>query len=425
MKRLARTLAFLSLGLSSLPLFHLKPMVGPVLAMLLAPLKLLAGSLAFLAAALGALAVLLGLVSKTPLALLAGGAGTALSARYVRRVTAPHDGFEQAFGAGWQSRMPPKLVSRMLRWRWACHLPSMPEPRWARDVIFWTLPPSTLLTCAGRTGGSDGRGTRHLLCDIWQPPQGIPRSGLAFMYFHGGSWHEFDKDTLTRPFFQRLAAQGHVVMDVAYRLYPEVDMCDMVGDAKRAVAWTKANAHRYGVNPERVVVAGGSAGGHLALLTAYTPGHPALTPNDLKDVNTSVRAAVAFYPPVDLRAYLAYNDYRTIKLGLLELTSPQVVVPGLMGGTPDKVPERYDLLSPINHVSLGCPPTLLLQAEHDHVVPVEPVRALHRELVAAGVPAVYVEFPATEHAFDLVLPQVSPSAQATLYDVERFLALMV
>ena len=62
-----------------------------------------------------------------------------------------------------------------------------------------------------------------------------------------------DKDFQTRPFFRHLVAQGHTVMDVAYRLCPEVDIYGMVGDVKRAIAWMKTNASRYGVNPEKIV----------------------------------------------------------------------------------------------------------------------------------------------------------------------------
>ncbi|NIN61065.1 MAG: alpha/beta hydrolase fold domain-containing protein, partial [Gammaproteobacteria bacterium] len=64
---------------------------------------------------------------------------------------------------------------------------------------------------------------RQLLCDIWRPGNGDV-SGLAIVYFHGGAWFMWDKDFLTRPFFRHLVAQGHTVMDVAYRLCPEVDI---------------------------------------------------------------------------------------------------------------------------------------------------------------------------------------------------------
>jgi acetyl esterase/lipase len=97
----------------------------------------------------------------------------------------------------------------------------------------------------------------------------------------------------------------------------------------------------------------------------------------------------------------------------------------MVGGDPDDILETYRLLSPIQHVDPQCPPTLLLQGLDDSLVLAQDVRRLHRELQAADVPVIMVEFPHTEHAFDLVLPQVSPVAQAATYDVERFLALLI
>jgi acetyl esterase/lipase len=412
-----RILVLSALFLSALRLVHLKPLVGPTLPILLVPFRLLADALAPFTALAGAISALLGLLRRDRLALVAGAISCALSARHVRSVSRPHDGLERAFGPHWRGDIERKLsshaMSHMLPRRWTPFLQQGATPHRESDRCFWTMP------------GSDGRDPLPLLCNIWQPPQGRPRSGLALIYFHGGGWHQYDKGLLTGPFFRHLAAQGHVVMDAAYRLYPNTDLAGTVADAKRAVAWMKANAGRYGVDPERIVVAGGSAGGHLALMAAYAPNHTELTPEDLRGVDTSLSGVVAFYPVVDLRSYVAYNSYATTKFGPLELTSPREVVAGLLGGTPEEVPDRYDLLSPRHHVSAQCPPTLLLQGSHDHVVPLEPLRSLYRELDGAGVPVVYVEYPATEHAFDLVLPAVSPSAQAAWYDVARFLALLV
>jgi acetyl esterase/lipase len=65
----------------------------------------------------------------------------------------------------------------------------------------------------------------------------------------------------------------------------------------------------------------------------------------------------------------------------------------------------------------------MFQGTHDVVVPLDAARGLRRALEAAGVPVVYVEFPWTEHAFDLMYPPLAnPAARAALYDLERFLA---
>jgi len=97
----------------------------------------------------------------------------------------------------------------------------------------------------------------------------------------------------------------------------------------------------------------------------------------------------------------------------------------ILGGNLDEIPETYALLSPIEHIGAHCPPTLLLQGSDDVFGLAPPVRRFHQDLQAAGVPAMLVEFPHTEHGFDLLLPQVSPVAQAATYDVEHFLALLV
>jgi dipeptidyl aminopeptidase/acylaminoacyl peptidase len=96
----------------------------------------------------------------------------------------------------------------------------------------------------------------------------------------------------------------------------------------------------------------------------------------------------------------------------------------IMGGHPDECPEAYTLLSPISHVHPACPPTLLIHGEHDIMAPVKTTRLLHSRLLAEKIPAVLHILPQTDHAFDLILPNISPAAHNALYDVERFLALV-
>jgi acetyl esterase/lipase len=392
-------------------------------------------------AVLGTVTAVLGAIRRSWFAVVTGLLGAGVGGWYIARVTATHDGLERAFGPDWERQISPEAERRMLPHRRVRRLPPVPEPRWERDVLFGTVP------------GTD----RQLLADIWEPAAGVERSGTAVVYLYGGSWHFFDKDVLTRPLFRHLAAQGHVVMDAAHRSCPETDLLGMVGDVHRAVAWIKAHADGYGVDPGRVVVMGGSSGAHIALLAAYAPDDPELVPAELHGTDTSVMAVVSWYgipemgsaverwlgqeaagspPPVwDRKEPTEAAQRMNMWMMGRPLTAAQSppappvrqLVQNLLGVEPGEAAAsaRYDLGSPIHHVRPGCPPTLLFQGAHDAVVPLEAARRLHRSLEAAGVPVVYVEYPWTEHAFDLMYPPLAnPAARAALYDLERFLALV-
>ncbi len=426
----ARVLGLLSVLLSGLTLVRLRGKWA-----VLWGVKMMAGALTPFLALVGGLAALLGWVRRDRKAVGMGLLGAAVAVRHIVRVVAPHDGFARVFGPDWESRIPPDVRARMLPRRYTFRPEDPPPVPGQRDVVFGTHI---------ETGDP-------LLCDLWLPPADAPHTGLAVIYLHGSAWHYLDKDMGTRRFFRHLAGQGHVVMDVAYTLAPKAQLKPMVSDVKRAIAWIKAHADEYRVNPERVVLVGGSAGGHLALLSAYTPNHPQLQPDDVGDADTSVRAVISYYGITDLRtshAHFAdeielFSDEETRLSQWLAgeaerlcrrkrilppdgiLVNTPDFVSSLLGGTPDQVPDLCELGSPRSHVGPHCPPTLLLQGTHDTGGMWRDVICLHRTLDRAGVPVVYVEFPDTDHAFDLVFSRWSPVAQAATYDTERFLALMM
>ena len=359
---------------------------------------------------------------------------------YIFRITRSPDvsnGFAQAFGLNWEERISAEQKKHFLPRRTIISLPVVPIPRLEQDISFATIP------------GTD----RKLLCDVWQPNKTVTPSGLAFIYLHGSAWALLDKDVGTRPFFSHLAAQGHVIMDVAYRLAHETDMMGMVNDVKRAIVWIKENARTYGVNPHTIVVGGGSAGGHLAMLAAYTANNPQFTPKELEGKNISVCGVVSLYGPTDLKAmYYHTNQQLTTRLntGSAKKAAPQMpewliktmgkayyrfnfdkdfanagVFAVLFGGHPDECPEPYALFSPVTHVHANCPATILIQGEHDLMAAVKTTRFLRTRLAEEKVPTVMHILPQTDHAFDLIFPNISPSAHSAIYDVERFLASQI
>jgi acetyl esterase/lipase len=238
-----------------------------------------------------------------------------------------------------------------------------------------------------------------------------------------------------------------VVVDVAHRLYPETDLPGMVADTKRALAWVQAHAADLQIQPDRVVVAGGSSGGHLALLAAYTSDDPTLTPAKLVSSDQQVCAVVSLYGQADLAAHYDHTDQakwcrpedpqpdwdappppwaRRLfgpDAGRLQLV-PASRLDWLVGGTPSQLPDRYAQLSPLHRVHPGCPPTLLVHGDHDQLAPVAAMRRLQRRLEQAGVPVTGVYLPHTDHAFDLLATTWSPPARVAIHVLERFLAVL-
>jgi acetyl esterase/lipase len=405
--------------------------------------KLLAGAFSPFIGLAGAAGAVLVSLRSDPAALLAGLMGTGLSIRHIQRVTAPQPGFLQAFGKDWEDRIPPTLRNRMAHAPYRFPKPEPPSPGGSctRDIAY---------ALSSATGDP-------LLCDLWQPPPEIPRSGLALLYFHGSAWQGLDKGMAQQDLFRRLAGQGHVIMDAAYSLAPRTDLFGIVGDVKRAIAWIKTNAAEYDVNPSRVVLMGSAGGGHLALLAAYTPNHPAFQPVGLH-ADTSVRGVISIDAPTDLMAH--FEEYRRMGSGqpqysheitremlpwLHDRTSLDrlltqlrlfpayrygnfpggaLLLIGLLGGTPWEMAEAYRLVSPLFHARANCPPTLQIFAEHNAYFSPAHGRRLHRALREHGATSVYIELPGTSHGFDHVFTGISPAGQAAAYSIERFLALM-
>jgi acetyl esterase/lipase len=413
LKRLLAILTTVSVLLGAVPFVRPRTRAGETLLWL--P-KLLGGSLSPITGLIGALAALIGLARRDWTLAGTGLLGAGLAARLV----ADLPDVDQAL-AGLPGTQQPRTGRPLISAR---PFGRAGSAEFERDLVF----------------GHNLKSGQALRADLW-PPSGRPPSGLGLIYTHGSGWRVGDKDLLTRPFFRRLVAQGHLVLDIAYSLWPSASLSAMVAEVNQAILWLKENGPAYGVDPDRIVLMGGSAGAHLALLAAYTPGHPAFRPPGGAG-DTSVHAVVAFYPPVDL---LALEDEsggsppsspgltdRLAQAMLARLFGVQDdgdrktqafdLLTEMLGGTAAEIPDTYRLLSPIYHVGAHCPPTLLLQGSDDLFGLAPPVRRLHGRLRAAGVPSALLEFPHTEHAFDLLLPHISPTARAATRGVEQFLA---
>ena len=149
----------------------------------------------------------------------------------------------------------------------------------------------------------------------------------------------------------------------------------------------------YQVDPDRIVLVGRSAGGQIALFTAYSPGNPAL-PTACPTGDTSVRAVIALYAPVDQLWGYTHPAKPDLIQGAAKLRN-------YLGGTPDDMPEIYRLASPNLQVTSQTPPTLIIHGGHDRLVSVQHASFLHDALEGAGVPNRLVILPWADHGFDL------------------------
>lgn len=412
-----RFLAFFTTFLSLLALTRLR---GRAL-LYLTSFKMLGAAMTPLLAVIGGLSAGVGVWRRDRWAVLGGVLGAGLALYHVRRVTAPHRAFEQNLGPDWSEHISSDLLGGWRSARFGAPRRTVRSVHCEADIVLGIHPETH----------------SPLLADLWQPGPGAPRSGLAVVYLHNSGWHYLNKDFLTRPFFRDLVGQGHVVLDVAYTLAPQTRLPGMLADVRRAIVWLKANAARYQVEPQRIVLMGASAGAHLALLAAYTSNEHTLEANDISEgLGSSVCGVVSYYGVGDLLA--AHRGFQRIptggatierwmiRAGMLapgkHIVGPPDFVPSLLGVPPEQVAEACPSGSPLHYVNQYCPPTLLLHGAHDFGVDPAQSRQLYEALRKYKVPAVYVELPCSDHAFDLFFPQWAPAYQSATYDVERFLA---
>jgi acetyl esterase/lipase len=247
--------------------------------------------------------------------------------------------------------------------------------------------------------------------DVYEPIEpwdGVTRRP-AIVQIHGGGWVIGDKREQGIPLLNHLAANGWVGFNVNYSLAPRSRAPQQLIDCKLALAYIKAHADEYGIDPDFVCVTGGSAGGHLAALMALTANDPAFQPG-FTEADTSVAAAVPFYGVYDL-----VDDEHLMIRGFRQM----LVEPLLFDTkfTEDEISHRA--YSPHSRIGADAPPMMVVHGSRDTLVPVEVARRFVGELARVSTsPVVYTELYGANHAFELF---PSPRTVRTIEYVERFL----
>ncbi len=216
-----------------------------------------------------------------------------------------------------------------------------------------------------------------LVYDVFQPEQ-ANGAGVLFMV-SGGWFSRWQPPERRQRAFQHLLDEGFTMFAVHHGSAPRFKVPDAVADVRRAVRHVRAHADRFGIDPDRLGVYGGSAGGHLSLMLglASDSGDPAAEQPLLKHSNR-VHAVVAYFPPVDLRG----------------IAGPNERFPAL-----DFDPELAADISPIQFVSDDDPPVLLIHGDADELVPVGNSERMNKALTEAGVENRMVVIEGAGHGF--------------------------
>ena len=248
-----------------------------------------------------------------------------------------------------------------------------------------------------------GPAPRHHL-DVWRMST-TPKNAPVIFYIHGGAWTFGDKRDQGRPMLHEFVKRGWVAVSCNYRLAPRHPWPAQIQDVTRTLAWIKKYIANYGGDPDRVVVSGGSAGGHLAALLALSTHDPTWRPREVDGITDwSVRGCIPFYGVLEMTGDEAL--WRGLGRGLRGLLESRVVQLPYQDNE-----DLYHQLSPHHRIHVEATPFMVVQGGNDTLVDVNVARGFverfRREAVA---PVYYVELPFTQHAFDVT---ASPRTSAT------------
>jgi acetyl esterase/lipase len=216
-----------------------------------------------------------------------------------------------------------------------------------------------------------------LTLDVFQPR---PANGVGIVLMVSGGWFS-SHDSINANNFRPLLNRGYTVFAVVHGCQPKFCITEIVPDIHRAVRFIRHNAARYGVDPDRFGITGGSAGGHLSLTmgTQGGPGDPkAKDPVDRE--SSAVQCVACFFPPTD---FLNYSRPDEDAVGVGTLKAFKVA----FGPRSDTAEERQKLgreISPIYFVHSNMPPILIIHGDADTLVPIYQAQTFVKRCEAVG-----------------------------------------
>ncbi len=228
-------------------------------------------------------------------------------------------------------------------------------------------------------------GDRELRAEVFRPAR-QEQPAIGILMLPGGGWRNCDRSPLGERYGFALAEDGYVMVAGEYRVTSEAQWPAQIHDVKAGIRWMRANHEYLGIDPSLIVIAGKSAGGHLALLAAGTPNMPEFEGDGGNAGAGSEVAAVVGSSPVSDIAEMARNSD----------------LEPLFGPSPSE--ELLAAANPMTYIDENYPPSLVFHGTADINVHHSMTEVFCKALERSGVPFDLHMYAGQDHFFDRVPP---------------------
>jgi acetyl esterase/lipase len=237
---------------------------------------------------------------------------------------------------------------------------------------------------------------RKLLLDAYDVETIPGKARPAMVFLHGGAWKFGSPKQFLRQSGYLAKRHNIYCVSVDYRLSEEARFPAALQDAKCAVRYVRSRSSELNINPDRVGVCGGSAGGHLAAMVAATEGVPEYEgEGGWQEFSSRCDLAIFLNGEFDLWDFVRNQEL----LGAIEL---------FFGCSAEENPVLYDQASPIKRFHANMPPCLFQHGDADTCVSYQQSVDAHARLVELGIPAEIEIYPGKQHAWFNRAPDFLP-----------------
>ena len=231
--------------------------------------------------------------------------------------------------------------------------------------------------------------------DLYLPEKPADSPLPLVVHIHGGGWMGGNKFPCP---VVGMVAKGYAVASVEYRFSQKAKFPAQIQDCQAAIRWLRANSKQHNIDPERVGVVGGSAGGHLSALVGTAGGKKVFAPiGGNEDQSDRVQAVCDIFGPANFSTVMQQADDDKNIRNIFQFNSPKDPYSQLIGVSLEGNKEKTDAVSPVHYVSKDNPPILILHGTHDALVPLAQSEEFAAALKAKGVEVWLQKLPGSGH----------------------------